>query len=132
MSRSPLTRESGWCRSPRGHGIRDSSLRGGKRRQPWTPRSARPTATSRLYCFRHNLQPVAWHRLNLELFHGALEAYLESLGAFLKGRAGQGTLDEERKPADIDERLTRHIHAQQLDGRGAITGGDQGGLVLIG
>src|SRR6266702_1948488 len=103
MFRSPLTRGSGWCRSPRALGIRDSSFRGGKRRQPLKPRSARPTATSPLYCFRHNLQPVAWHRLDFELFHGALEAYLESLGAFLEGRAGQGPLDEERKPADIDE-----------------------------
>src|SRR5438034_7741785 len=125
MCRSPRTRGSGSCRSPRGLGIQDSFLRVGKRRQPWKPRYARLTANSPSLCFRHYLQPIAWHRLDLELFHGALEAYLERLGAFLKRRAGQRTLDEQRKPADIDERLTRHIHAQQFDRRGAITGGDQ-------
>src|SRR6266478_9594159 len=132
MSRSPRTRGNGWCRSVKGRGIRDSFLRARKHRQRWKPRCARLTANSPSLCFRHHFQPVAWHRLDLELCHGALEAYLESLGAFLKGRAGQRTLDEKRKPADIDERLTRHIHAQQLDGRGTKTGFLQRGSVLIG
>src|SRR5206468_5048082 len=46
------------------------------------------------------------------------EADFEGFGAFLEGRAGQGTLDEERKPTDIDERLPCHLDAQQLDGDG--------------
>src|SRR6266513_3622226 len=104
MSRSPRTRGNGWCRSPRGRGIRGLFLRGGKHRQRWKPRCARLTANSTSLCFRHDLQPVAWHRLDLELFHSALEADLESLGAFLEGRARQRPLDEKRKPADIDER----------------------------
>src|SRR6266550_8554224 len=101
MSRSPLTRGNGWCRSPKDRDIQGLFLRGGKHRQRWKPRCARRTANSPSLCFRHDLQPVARHRLDLELFHGALEAYLESLGAFLEGRAGQRTLDEQRKPADI-------------------------------
>src|SRR3989449_4513211 len=62
----------------------------------------------------------------------SLEADFEGLGAFLERHARQRTLDEQRKPADINERLTGHLHAQQLDGRGAIPGRYQRAPVLIG
>src|SRR6266404_432161 len=137
MSKSPRTRGSDWCRSPRDRGIRDSSLHGEKRLRWSRPRCATRTlasnsSSSELHRFGYHLQPVARHRLNLELFHRALEADFEGLGAFLERHARQRTLDEQRKPADINERLTGHVHAQQLDRRGTKTGVLQCGRVLIG